>query len=425
MEGSSYVFHRSAGVWTQQTKLMASDPSVGRSFGTSVAISGDVAVAGAPYDSQIASANGAIYVFGRNGTTWTQRAKLLSSTPRANQQHGISVAFDGQRIVGGASSENTPVLIFEKQGGTWTETSRVSWPGITNSIGFGSKVALSSNTLAVGAPLYTGTAGLWQGALFVFRWDGTSWQTNEMICALDPQAQDFFGNSVGAAGDFIATGAKGRDFPGMTNTADAGMTFLYGPLCSTLTSTSVVHATDHLDMGASLIITARVSIAASMSGWVTNTGRVSVAIMDPVASNNSATSVVKVNPITDMDGDGMPNSWEYAHDLDPFVDDAALDDDCDGMSNIQEYWAGTHPRDARSFLRLWCISADAGQVILQFPSAEQRSYDLLSTTNVSGGTWSVVATNLPGAAETTTVIRARGPEVPTEFYRIRAHVPVP
>jgi hypothetical protein len=47
----------------------------------------------------------------------------------------------------------------------------------------------------------------------------------------------------------------------------------------------------------------------------------------------------------DDDADGIPNSFEADNDLDPFANDAALDPDNDGLTNLQEFTAGTNPRD--------------------------------------------------------------------------------
>lgn len=63
----------------------------------------------------------------------------------------------------------------------------------------------------------------------------------------------------------------------------------------------------------------------------------------------------------DTDGDGLPDSWEIQHGLDPLnPNDAALDSDGDGLSNLQEFVAGTDPRDPRSNLTLRLANSASG-----------------------------------------------------------------
>ena len=71
------------------------------SFGASVAIDGDTAVAGAPFDDNVGTINqGAAYVFTRSGTTWTEQQKLTASDGGANDFFGTSVAIDGDTAGG-------------------------------------------------------------------------------------------------------------------------------------------------------------------------------------------------------------------------------------------------------------------------------------------------------------------------------------
>jgi hypothetical protein len=68
--GSAYLFEEINGVWVQQAKLTASDGAANDEFGSSVAISGDVAIVGAPGNDGDGSAAGSAYVFRYNGSAW-------------------------------------------------------------------------------------------------------------------------------------------------------------------------------------------------------------------------------------------------------------------------------------------------------------------------------------------------------------------
>jgi hypothetical protein len=183
--GAVYVFVRTGGVWTQQAYLKASNTETGVTgadlFGYQVAISGDTIVVGAPNEDSnatgvnpgaAAEANngavdaGAAYVFTRSGTTWTQQAYLKAS--------------------------NTGTLDF-----------------------FGSSVAISGDTIVVGARGESGPAdaAVASGAAYVFTRSGTTWsqQGVDPLRASNPGAGDLFGVSVGISGDTIVAGADQED----------------------------------------------------------------------------------------------------------------------------------------------------------------------------------------------------------------------
>ncbi|WP_345323173.1 FG-GAP repeat protein [Candidatus Villigracilis proximus] len=108
--GAVYVFTRSNGVWSQQAYLKASNPNLDDSFGSSVDISGDTIVVGAPGEdgnatgvngnqlSNSAENAGAVYVFTRSGTIWSQQAYLKASNTDAGDYFGLPVKVSGDTI---------------------------------------------------------------------------------------------------------------------------------------------------------------------------------------------------------------------------------------------------------------------------------------------------------------------------------------
>jgi hypothetical protein len=95
---------------------------------------------------------------------------------------------------------------------------------------------------------------------------------------------------------------------------------------------------------------------------------------------------------TDSDGDGMPNSWENEHELDPnSADDAALDPDEDGASNLHEYRAGTDPNDAGSAFAFTSITREGNGVRLRFHGVQGRAYSIEVRGSMTQGAWQSVS----------------------------------
>jgi hypothetical protein len=89
----------------------------------------------------------------------------------------------------------------------------------------------------------------------------------------------------------------------------------------------------------------------------------------------------------DTDGDGLPNVWEIAHGLNPNANDAALDPDHDGMSNREEFTAGTDPQDAQSYLRVEVVASEMGVCTLFFNAISNRTYSVLYRPSAAAGSW--------------------------------------
>ena len=226
--GSAYVFVRSEGVWTQQAKLTASDAGPGKKFGRSAAISGDTIIIGAPTDTPTGTDSGSAYVFIREDETWTQQAKLTGSAQALNSMFGWSVAIDGDTAVVGALGEsvNGPntgaAYVFTRTGGVWTEQAKLNASDAATGHNFGRSVALSGETLAVGAPGHNAN-GANTGAAYIFLLSDGAWNQQAKLTASDGATNDNFGWSISVSGDTVVAGAFGDIAKGL----DAGSVYIY------------------------------------------------------------------------------------------------------------------------------------------------------------------------------------------------------
>lgn len=111
--GAVYVFDRSGSTWSEGAKLLADDPGSYDYVGWSVAVNGDTIVAGAPNHDEADFRAGAVYVFKRDGTGWTQRKELHADDADNLDQLGYSTDFDGQNVIGGTHRGESAGYVFE------------------------------------------------------------------------------------------------------------------------------------------------------------------------------------------------------------------------------------------------------------------------------------------------------------------------
>ncbi len=232
--GSAYVFVRSGTTWTQQAKLTASDAAANDQFGISVSVSGDTAVVGAP-------GAGPAYVFVRSGTVWTQQAKLTASDARIGDQFGYSVAGAGETALVGAYGDDDPAgglnagsaYVFTRNGTKWTEQAKLIASDAAESDFFGNSVALSSGTAVVGAYLDDHGPGTNAGSAYVFARSGTVWTQRAKLAASDAATWDRFGVSVAVSDDMALVGAYTYDHAGGLFDAGSAYVFLSFSDCNT------------------------------------------------------------------------------------------------------------------------------------------------------------------------------------------------
>ena len=210
--GVAYVFVRDGGTWSQQARLAPEVPSAFAEFGYSATISGDTLVVGAPGEDAGGNAAGAVYVFVRQGTTWSQQAKLTPSDPADDKNFGASVAIDGETLVVGALQDTDQgpdagaAYVFVRSGTSWSPQAKLTADNFSPGNLFGFSVAISSGTVAVGSP-YDDAAGLNAGAVYIFTRSGTVWSEQIELFASTAANDDRLGWSVALDGDTVVAGA--------------------------------------------------------------------------------------------------------------------------------------------------------------------------------------------------------------------------
>jgi len=301
--GAVYVFSRTGETWSQQAYLKASntgrppdprDPSDlgdGDQFGFAIALSGDgnvLAVGAVSEDSKASGTNtpgfedddsagdaGAVYIFTRNGTAWTQRDYLKSLNNDAGDRFGFVLALSGSGNTlavtsydedgSGRSANSIPdnrrggsgaLYILDRANDAWRQTAYLKGSQLNGNDASGVSVGLSEdgNTVIIGSaddsclvpgvnapcrgatwPPHLGAGS--SGGVYVWQRTGNNWVEQAYLKASSPDLEDLFGvrASISGDGNTIAVGAANEDGPGRglngnqrSNAAeDAGAVYIF------------------------------------------------------------------------------------------------------------------------------------------------------------------------------------------------------
>ena len=215
--GAAFVYVRSGGTWTQTQKLTASDMAAEAVMGVSVAISGDTAVFGAVGDSINGRNSGAAYVFRRQNGVWNQQQKLKAHDPSENALFGQSVSASGDIIVVGAPGDIVgshtfgAAYIFRRGNAGWTNEKKLLSRDSDAVDGYGWAVAVDGNTIVVGH-FGDQDVAIVGGAAYVYQLNGNSgWSLKQKLIASDTAHFHNFGFRVAISGETILIGAHGDD----------------------------------------------------------------------------------------------------------------------------------------------------------------------------------------------------------------------
>ena len=449
--GSAYIFVRKDNIWTEQAKLTASDGMANDRFGSSVAIYGDIALVGAPYDDN----HGSVYVFVRNGNTWTEHSKLVASDGSDYDYFGFSISIDkNTAIIGAYNFDNAQgylhsgtgaAYIFSWDGNTWTETTRLSaMDGAVDDF-FGHSVCISGKNVLVGA-YGNGTSG----SAYVFVENEGVWSEHTKLNASDSGVDDRFAYSVSLDGDIAFIGAYGDDHNGVysgsayvfaqdsngwtekrkitaSNSAQFDQFGRYVSICGNVAVTSaykvdsanndsgsayfydlaVPPATVTFDLnnkssrvgGGTLIQLIKIgtpAIAPTIDpnpGWLFDTWD---SEFNSVTDDLVVTALYTIDP-DDTDGDIMDDTWETTYFGSTAARNGSGDFDKDGKRDLDEFITGNDPIDSSDYFHVIEQDFTAGlqNITLSFSSSDNhpdRRYRIFLQTRPHGPSLDGIAT---------------------------------
>ncbi len=229
-EGAAFVFVRSGSTWSFQQRLTAASSISDASFGVAVAVEGDTILVGAADEDLVGFFSGAAYVFRDVGGTWSEEARLQPEDAIAEQHFGSAVALEGGLAVVGADFRACipgigAVYTFERPGSTWTQTSKLQ--AATGAVDlYGISLALENGFLVVGAPGEE-PFGNDSGAAYVYRRRAGGWEPSAHLTTYDGTPNDLFGWSVAFAGERVVVGARRADAP--SGIVGSGAAYVFQP----------------------------------------------------------------------------------------------------------------------------------------------------------------------------------------------------
>jgi hypothetical protein len=214
--GAAYVYRRVGSNWVQEAKLLAADGAAGHQFGIPARIDGDTILVGSHQDDVNGARSGSAYIFRFETEQWVQEAKLIPDDSTTRQTFGNAGDIEGDLVVVGAMRDDEmgansgAAYLFRRSGSVWTQDAKLTARAPESGASFGRSVALSNDTLVIGA-FWDDEGGADAGAAYVFRNNGTLWSEEAKLIASDAAQDSWFGFAVDVSEDVVVVGAHRKD----------------------------------------------------------------------------------------------------------------------------------------------------------------------------------------------------------------------
>ncbi len=214
----------------QEVKLLPSaGGGVDHNFGASVSVDGNRMVIGAPNYSLNTIKHGAVYVFDYDGTTWSESQILTPIDGNNDDQFGVSVSLSGSRLFIGANKDDDAatdagvVFVYNFDGVSWQFSQKITADDVMPGYKFGGSLSVSGNRALIGYDWAGEDVNITAGAAYIFEFNNNTWSQTASLFASDADEFDNFGVSVSLDGTRALIGNSHNDDAG----SDSGSAYIF------------------------------------------------------------------------------------------------------------------------------------------------------------------------------------------------------
>lgn len=266
--GAAYVYTESNGIWSEAQRLTASDGKQGDSFGLDLDVDGDTLVVAAPNATVAGGAEGAVYVFQKQGDDWVQSQKLSARDGGRGDRFGGSVRLSGRALVVGADGADIgqhdlqgAAYVFVEANGVWRQVQKLTGSDSYLFDHFGTFVAIDGSTILVSAPNKVVNQDTQvKGEVYVFALSNGVWTQTQNIIEEEAGVEAYFGASLAIDHGNALIGAR---FATVNGTLYQGAAYIFAVANGVLTQTQMITASDGAsndDFGVSVALSGNIAM---------------------------------------------------------------------------------------------------------------------------------------------------------------------